>query len=610
MITAPGDERDRRPVRPNEGRRAPVRLLVFGAVAVASVFFGFLAHTAAEAGQLVQRYGYYAMALVFAWALLTWFRLAPAWWRERPTTTNREIVALAAIVIALTAIAVLTAPYTYKILYDEFVLQATAQNLHEVREVGAMTRGYDVEGAFRGVGSYLDKRPIFFAFLVSLLHDLTGLREANAFALNTALMPAILVLLYLLARRLMSHAAACVAVVCLGAFSLLAYNATGAGMETINLAMVLFTVLLAAFYLDAPDEPRLAALILAAVLLAQSRYESALYIAPTALVVLEGWRRRSRPILPAAAVLAPALLVPYALHNSYLSGTPQLWELREGAEARFAAQFFLGNLRHAVRFFFDFSGTLMNSWWLGIAGLPALGWMVFKVARGLRGWRTAPAPAVALVWFGGAICGGLGLLMFYYWGELDDPIVSRLSLPFSALLALCIALTADRLPVRWRRPGLALAAGGALLAYLTTGLRANAMHWQLNLQMREIAWEGEVVDALPPARRLVITNKSALFWVPRQISSVQLPRARWRAAQVKFHLDHHTYDEIVVGQTLRPLGPDNGFQLDPADRLPDSYVLEPLAERRFGTRIARLSRVREIRLTPKLPRSARGPLPP
>lgn len=610
MSTASGDERDCRLSRPDESRRAPVRLLLFGAVAVASVYFGFLAHTAAEAGQLVQRFGYYAMAVVFAWAVLTWIRLAPTWWRERPATTRPELAALLAIVTALTAVAVLTAPYTYKILYDEFVLQATAQNLHEVREVGAMTRGYEVEGTFRGVSSYLDKRPIFFAFLVSLVHDLTGYREANAFALNTVLMPAILVLLYLLARRLMTHAAACVAVGCLGAFPLLAYNATGAGMEMINLAMLLFTVLLAAFYLDAPDEPRLAALILAAVLLAQSRYESALYIAPTALIVLEGWRRQSRPILPAAAMLAPALLVPYALHNSYLSGTPQLWELREGAEARFAAQFLLGNLSHAARFYFDFSGTLMNSWWLGIAGLPALGWLAFKVASGLRGWRTAPAPAVALVCFGGTIFGGLGLLMFYYWGELDDPIVSRLSLPFSALLALCIALVADQLSARWRRSGLTLAMGGALLAYLTTGLRANAVHWQLNVQMREIAWEGEIVDALPPARRLIITNKSALFWVPRKISSVQLPRARWRAEQVKFHLDHHTYDEIIVGQSLRPVGSDNGFQLDPADRLPESYVLDPLVERRFSTHIARLSRVREIRLMPKLPRSVRGPLPP
>lgn len=587
-----------------------MRLLLFGAVAVGAVYFGFVAHSVAEAGRLVQRYGYYAMFATFVWAVLAGARVAPSWWRQRPSLSRRELVAIIGVIGALTLIAVLTAPYTYKVLYDEFVLQCTARNLHEIREVGAVTRGFEIEGVFRGVSSYLDKRPIFFTFLVSLLHDLTGYREANAFALNTALMPIILGLLYLLARRLVAHGPACVAVVSLGAFSLLAYNATGAGMEMINLAMLLLTILLGIHYLEAPDEPRLAALVLSAVLLAQSRYESALYILPTALVVLEGWRRASRPILPAAAILAPALLIPYALHNVFLSGTPSLWELREGQEHRFAAHFAANNFRHAFGFFFNFTELILNSWWLGLAGLPALAWCAFRLARSWRLASRAPATLAALVVFGGAICGGLTLLMFYYWGELDDPIVSRLSLPFCALLALCLAWVAGHLPGRLRSWGVALGIGGALVAYFATGLRTNGRHWELNLLMRELAWEAETIDALPPARRLVITNKSSLFWVAREMPSVQVPRARWRAEQVKFHLDHHTFDEVIVSQGYRPTGADNGFQLDPLDRLPESFVLEPIIERRWGGRIARLSRVVQIRLAPPAPRLEMGPVLP
>lgn len=609
MIPPRNGRRERLP-RLDRGGRFPGRLLLFGVVAVASVYFGFVAPSVAEAGRLLQHWGYYAMAATFTWALLTWGRVLPVWWRERPVLTRSELVALGGIIGGLTLIAVLTVPYTYKVLYDEFVLQCTARNLHEVREVGAMTRGYEIEGVFRGVSSYLDKRPIFFAFLVSLLHDFTGYREANAFALNAALMPAILGMLYMLARRLVNHSAACVAVVSFGAFPLLAYNATGAGMEMVNLAMLLFTVLLAALYLDAPDEPRLAALILAAVLLAQSRYESALYIAPTALVVLEGWRRTSRPILPPAAILAPMLLVPYALHNDFLSGTPSLWELREGEEHRFALHYAANNFPHAFRFFYSFSGQLLNSWWIGVAGIPALAWCASRLARRWRGWPVATAPIVAVLIFGGAICGGLLLLMFYYWGELDEPIVSRLSLPFCALVALSLASAAANLPERWRRAGLVLAYVGPLVAYGTTGLQANATHWQLNLLMREIEWEAATIDAMPPARRLIITNKSGLYWTAREISSLQIPRARWRAEQVKFHLDHHTFDEVIVGQALHAVGPDGGFQVDPLDRLPESFVLEPVVERRWGGRIARLSRVVQIRLAPRIRHGEMGPFPP
>lgn len=594
----------------DEGGRLPVRLLLFGAVAVAAVYVGFVAPSVAEAGRLVQRYGYYTMAATFAWAVLAWARVVPAWWTSRPQLTRRELLTLVGAIAGLTLIAALTTPYTYKVLYDEFVLQATARNLHEIREVGAITRGYEIEGVFRGVSSYLDKRPIFFTFLVSLLHDLTGYREGNAFALNTALMPAILALVYLLARRFVAHAAACVAVVSFGAFSLLAYNATGAGMEMVNLAMLLLAVLLGALYLDAPDEPRLAALLLSVILLAQSRYESALYIAPTALIVLEGWRRAGRLILPPAAILAPALLVPYALHNVFLSGTPSLWELREGEEHRFALHYAKNNFPHAFGFLFNFSGLMLNSWWLAVAGIPALLWAAFRLVRGWRGWAVAPAPTVSLVIFGGAICGGLTLLMFYYWGELDDPIVSRLSLPFCALLALALAWAAGNLPVRWRGVGVTVGVLGALVAYAGTGLRANAMHWQLNVLMREIEWEAETIDALPPARRLIITNKSSLLWVARETAAVQIPRARWRDAQVKFHLDHHTFDEVIVCQGFRAVGPDGGFQIDPLDRLPESFVLEPVVERRWGGRIARLSRVVQIRLAPPAPRLEMGPVLP
>mgnify|MGYP002632004361 CR=1 FL=1 len=251
-------------------------------------------------------------------------------------------------IVGLTAVALMTVPYTYKVLYDEFVLQATTWVLHESREVGAIVLGYEIEGTFSTMQTYLDKRPFFFAFLVSLIHDLTGYREANAFFLNTALMPVALGFVYLLARRLVEHLAAMATLCGFGALSLLAIQATGAGMEMLNLVMLLLVIHLALWYLDHPDESRLAALVLAAVLLAQSRYESSLYVAPVALLVLEGWRRKGALILPAAAVLAPALLIPYALHNTYLSGTPLMWELREGEASRFSIVYLADNLVHAA----------------------------------------------------------------------------------------------------------------------------------------------------------------------------------------------------------------------------------------------------------------------
>jgi hypothetical protein len=222
------------PVNPAPGpagarrTRFPLRLALFGALAVVSVYFGFIAHDVSAARELVQRWGYYTIAATFGWALIALIRVAPDWCRQGPAAGRREMPRLALTVASLTLLAVATVPYSYKVLYDEFVLQNTALNLHQLREVGTTVRGYELEGAFAAFGSYLDKRPFFFAFLVSLLHDTTGFREANAFALNTALLPVILLLTWALARRLMPAAPAWAAVVAFGAFSLLAHNAAGA----------------------------------------------------------------------------------------------------------------------------------------------------------------------------------------------------------------------------------------------------------------------------------------------------------------------------------------------------------------------------------------------
>ncbi len=583
------------PLTPPQLRQEQWRLALFGAATVVAVAFGFVYTSVKDAGDYIQHYGYYGIAATFAWFVYALTRVGYGLWRELPPPTHREGWQAAGLIAACTVLAACTIPYGPKVLYDEYVLQGTAWSMHANREVGTVVRAYEVGGVFSTVQAYLDKRPYFFPFILSLVHDLTGYRVSNAFALNTALMPGVLALVYLYARRLVAHAAALAALVALGTFSLLAHNATGAGMELLNLVMILLTLHLVAHWLAAPDEPRLAALVLSAVLLAQTRYESSLYVAPVALAVLEGWRRAGRLILPPAAVLGPVLLIPCALHSTYLSGTPILWELRANEASRFGFQYLTDNLAHAWHYFFDLSGFLTNSWWLFGAGLIAFGALLFAVVRSLPRWRTARPEHVALVLIGAAIAGNLLLLQFYYWGQLDDPIAARLSLPFAVLIVICLAVTVQRWSTA-SRPLAPFAVGGAVLAAFAGGLIANARHTGLNLLERELEWESRVVAARTPGTRLIVTNKSALVWFGEEIASAQIERAFVRAEMVKFNLDHHNFSEVLVLQTYRPTGPAGDFQLDPIDRLPASYVLEPVAQRRFGTHLARISRVAAIHL--------------
>lgn len=572
-------------------------MVLFGLAAVFSVWAGFLWLSSAEAGHWVRRAGYYIIAATFiAWAL----------------SATRAIHSVGAIKVwhfiggwrstlaaaTLTLVALLTTPYEYKVLYDELVIQSTAQSMSHDRVVAAIGRGYEIWGRFQILNDYLDKRPFFYPFLVSLLHDLTGYRAGNAFALNTALMPVLLLLTFGIARRLAGITAGWIALVSLGAFSLLALNATGAGLEMLNLTMVLVVVGSGAWYLEKPsDGTRLSLLILSAVLLANTRYESAIYVATTALVVLEGWRRHGGIQMTPAAVTAPLLLIPYAWHNVYLSGMPALWELREGQEQRFSFEYLATNLEMAKIYFGNFGPGIANSPWLAWAGLVCLISWLARRAWQRRRWGDVSATEWSAVACGLGVLANLGLLLAYYWGDLSDPIVSRLSLPLHALLAILIGATIAWL-AKTRYPWIAPAAiTTALLVYGTWGLRVNQRMTDFNQVATVQSWQLGVVRELEntnPTTRLIITSQSPLFWFSHGLSSTFHGRVNSRVRLLARHMQWQSFGEVLVMQECAPEGPDGAIVSIPETRLPEAFKLEPVAQTRIGARIHRISRISHI----------------
>ena len=81
------------------------------------------------------------------------------------------------------------------------MIQGTAYEMHITKQVSTILRAYNIGGTWLSIDPYLDKRPYFFPFLVSLLHDLTGYRIANMFIVNVACAAAFLGLLYWFTAR-------------------------------------------------------------------------------------------------------------------------------------------------------------------------------------------------------------------------------------------------------------------------------------------------------------------------------------------------------------------------------------------------------------------------
>jgi hypothetical protein len=570
------------------------RLLLLALCGALALLIGYFLVPTIAAGHLIIAWGYYYILAVFslfvwyAWKFARAKRAVWMGWLRRP--------GMAGLALALGLLfAVWGDTFRHKILFDEFVIQGTAYEMHATKQVSTILRAYNIGGTWLSIDTFLDKRPFFFPFLVSLLHDFTGYRIANMFALNVAFAGAVLGLLYWFARELAGRGPAILAVVLMSTLPLFCQNTSGAAMDMSNLAMIALVACLATLYLRDPGGDRLALLVLGCVLLVESRYESILFVGPTAFVVALGWARARRIILPWPVVVAPLLLVPYAWHSRVLAATPIFWQLQEGQTSAFGLGNIMGNLRGDLAFLFNTGTELPNSWFLSGLGSAGLAWLAYCAWVWWREGRPriAPAAAVGLA-FGLGVALHFVVLLFYWWAKFNDSLASRFALPmclaFSVLAAVLVRGLRDR-----RVPALRIAAVGFGVWFCTAGLPAIArrLYTEKNLPMQEIQWEHAVI-ASRPGPVLLISNKSTIPFVLWHIETVISAVGAQKAEDIRYHMGQDTFKEVLVTQAIRPTDADGDMGVDPNDLMPPSYHLETIAEKRFGGRLDRISRIVSI----------------
>lgn len=486
----------------------------------------------------------------------------------------------------------------FRILADEVLLLGTSMNLHYDREPTYPIRATDVQGPYQVLQSVLDKRPFFFPFVVGLVHDVTGYRPANPFYVNTVLSVVFLALVYGLARRIGgSPWAGALGVLLFAGLPLLAQQAAGGGFELLNLVMLAGVILLALRFAANPDARSIEALALATVLLAQTRYESAIMILPVAGVVLWGWKRAGQVTLPGVLWLTPLFMMPYVLQNRRFGSDASSWELAGqggGATEPFALHYVPDNLGHALAFFFDTTGFQPNSILFGAAGLLALPVFCIWISRVLRGGGNGDRQNVALVAMGLGLLAINALFMVYFWGQFDHPVIRRLSLPLH--LCMMIAIVAGLAHwVRWRGKW-QWACAIAVLALLVQGLPAMAKRaYEKDYTPGvEMAWRQEFI-AHHPERDFLFVDQDSIFWITQHIPATPIKQAQLRKEGLAWHLRNHSFSAMYVFQRYKVDDQTGVMTLDEADDVGPGFVLEPVWEKRIATLlIGRISRITAI----------------
>jgi hypothetical protein len=492
--------------------------------------------------------------------------------------------------------------HEFKIVMDEVVLQDTAMNMHFHREAAATVRGYELSGNYTSLVFYIDKRPLFFPFLLATLHDFTGYRIANAFVLNGLLSVAFVTLVFLVGRRVAGLGGGVAVVVLIVSVPLVHQNAVSSGFELLNLVMIVATLWFGMRYAERPDCDRLGAFIFSGILLAQTRYESALFILPVGVVILHVWWRQRRIDLDWPVLVAPLLLVIVPLHFNVFKLAAASWQLSDGpgADTPFSLRFFYDNVGHAMNFFLCTNGTEPNSLLVSVLGVIGVGFFVLVLYREYRGIFTSrPAEAVFSIFLLGLMVHTV-LMLCYFWGQFDDPIIRRLSLPSHLLLVFAFVFVFPRLcrhAARWR--ALVAVAGVFMIGWT---LPALAMHryTQENFAARTNAWLSDFIDGLGDDSVLAIDNASSLQWLIHRKSGITVQRLAEKPDNYLFHFRNQSFQHFLVVQRV-------GSDFDHASDFPsvdddvgDGLTLETVAQRAFSPiyriRVSRVVAIDEEKL--------------
>jgi hypothetical protein len=579
------------------------RLWLFAAIAAASAAVGFKLVPDSMALDVVKDSGYWfvlATFVLFVGAL--WRSFAPELRAAGKAGLGGVDWASVAVVGLGGTMLLVHETFGFKIIMDELMLAGTSMSMHFERTVTTPFRGNNIHGVFVIVEGMMDKRPIFFPFLVSILHDLTGYRPENAFVLNAILTFVLLGLVNATGRMLSGRLAGWVGVALCAGLPLLGQNATGGGFELLNLVMILATLLLGARLVARRDDDSFTAFVYSGLLMAQVRYESPVFLIPVVGIVLWVWRREGRAILPWPVIVAPVLMIHCALHNRIFDTRASAWQLQSkpGYEHPFSLSYIPDNVAHAIGFFFNTRTTDQpNSLALSAIGSVAILFMLLLVVKRLKTLSSEPAISVATVFFTAGFAAQLGLMMCYFWGHFDDPVIRRLSLPTHLWMVIAVMAVLQQFP----RPAVArVLLGLAVLAAIVQGVPSMAAHAynQEYLVGLETAWRRQFIADHPQKDYLMIDNDSIL-WVAHQVSATPVDAALKRRDSLVFFMRSHAFSDMYVYQH---------FTIDPAtgkrtmrdgDDIGPCYVLETVREASLSLlTLTRISRIKAIKDGPNV----------
>jgi len=550
---------------------------VYGFVGLAALFLGFGPLPIEAKKFLFQTYSFHFIFI----AVAIWF------WTLLPKSPIRKNIRphLPALCLALFLITIIfiISPTHLRILYDETNLLGVSQAMLEQHACYIPTQAIFENQNNPFIAPEWGIRPFAFPFFLYLIHLINGYALSNVYVLNAIAGFFALFLFYLLLQNFFSKTLSMVGMGLLAAYPIFVLWTTSGGFEIANLTLALLAFYQLYHLLTSQKPYHATRLFFTLVLLAQMRYEAALFllaILPFAIYhTIKHPPSRPHTII----IITPLLLLPVAWQRTLYSGD-YAFMVTEG-ETMFGLHHFITNLQHAYSFFSGTQseyGTLPFLFYLTLAGI--LIGVIHLIQNRTHITHTTHLmiliASLACVFQAGAILG-------YILGNLTRPFSIRLGiifLPFliTPIIYLCHLITNKKsifiVPIL-------LATSIIIFFSWSQRLSTASVH---NLQLNQInrAYIGFFQEQDPQKQALIISPYARLF-VPDQRSAVTFQYANQFWTNITHNLENGMFNKIFICQIA-----DAQTHTQHKDtHLTNPLPLKPFGELQIGNELHRISQI-------------------
>ena len=201
------------------------------------------------------------------------------------------------------------------------------------------------------------------------------------------------------------------------------------------------------------------------------------------------------------------------------------------------------NLAHAWSFFGDLSVSQPNNFLVLILGLPATGFFLYHVIRyglnSLSHWEQvylAMLPPFVLLF---------ALIMGYNWGQLDDPIAQRLTLPFFLPLVFAIVWSIySKLkthPLHY--PAVIIYTVFVFIYIWPT--KARHVYDDRYIPGQQLEWCKDFIEQ-NAGRDYVMVSDWPFFWIAHGIEAITIDQLNQNKNKLKYQLSTHPEKEFLA----------------------------------------------------------------